>query len=85
MIPQCIRKSILELTHKGHQGTVKVKQILHTKVWWPGIDKEAEAVCHRCHGCQFVGPGMPHEPMQLTRFPDGSWQDLAANLLGPLP
>ena len=85
VIPQCLRKSILELAHEGHQGIVKTKQRRRTKVWWPGIDKEAEALCRRCHGCQLVGPGMPPEPMQRTTFPDGPWQDLAADLLGPLP
>ena len=58
VIPQCLWKSILELAHEGHQGIVKTKQ------WWPGIDKEAETLCRRCHGCQLVGPGMPPEPMQ---------------------
>ena len=69
----CLHTSILELAYEGHKEIIKMKQHLCTKVWWPDIDKEAEEVCCHCHGCQLVGPGMPLEPMQRTRFLDGLW------------
>ena len=33
VIPRKLRKQVLELAHEGHQGIVKTKQRLRTKVW----------------------------------------------------
>ena len=62
-----------------------VKQRLLCKLWWPGIDKEAEGVCKTCHGCQFVSQPLKPEPMVRTELPSAPWQRLAADLLGLLP
>ena len=85
VIPKKLRKQILDLAHEGHQGIVKTKQRLRTKVWWPGIDRQAEQRCRTCHGCQLVGKPLPPEPLKRTDLPAQPWQDLAADLLGPLP
>ena len=85
VIPMKLRKQVLDLAHEGHQGIVKTKQRLRTKVWWPGIDRQAEQRCRTCHGCQLVGKPLPPEPMKRTELPTQPWQDLAVDLLGPLP
>ncbi|XP_057681919.1 uncharacterized protein K02A2.6-like [Corythoichthys intestinalis] len=49
------------------------------------MDKVAEKYVRTCHGCQIVSrPDVP-EPLRPTALPDGPWQDLATDLLGPLP
>ena len=53
VIPQKLRKQVLELAHEGHKGIVKTKQRLRPKVWWPGIDREAEQRCRACHRKQW--------------------------------
>ena len=83
VIPKKFRRQVLDLAHEGHQGIVKTKQRLRTKVWWPGIDRQAEQRCRTCHGCQVVGKPLPPEPMKRTELPTQPWQDLAADLLGP--
>ncbi|XP_014678136.1 PREDICTED: uncharacterized protein K02A2.6-like [Priapulus caudatus] len=85
VIPTSLRKRTVQLAHEGHQGIVKTKQRLRTKVWWPGIDRAAEHVCRMCHECQLVGTPSPPEPLKRTELPTGPWQDLAADLLGPMP
>lgn len=85
VIPMKLRKQVLDLAHEGHQGIVKTKQRLRTKVWWPGIDRQAEQRCRTCHGCQLVGKPLPPEPLKRTELPTQPWQDLAVDLLGPLP
>ena len=40
VIPQVLQQNVLELAHEGHQGTVKTKCRLHSKVWWTKIDAE---------------------------------------------
>ena len=49
------RQQILAIAHDGHVGIVARKLRLGTKVWWPGIDKDAEQYVRSSHGCQLVG------------------------------
>ena len=85
VVPKKLRGRVIELGHEGHQGLVKMKQRLRTKVWWPGMDKDAETFCKTCHGCQVAG-GLCHpEPLHMTELPQGPWQDIAVDFMGPLP
>ncbi len=61
------------------KGTTK------TKVWWPSMDRAAERHCKSCHGCQIVSRPDAPGPLRPLPLPDGPWQDLAVDLLGPLP
>ncbi|XP_014667482.1 PREDICTED: uncharacterized protein K02A2.6-like [Priapulus caudatus] len=47
------------------------------------MDRAAEKYCRSCHGCQLVAH--PDEPLGQTTLPDGPWQDVAIDLLGPFP
>ena len=83
--PASLRDRILELAHEGHQGIVKTKERLRTKVWWPGIDRQAELKCKTCHGSQIVSQLAAPPPVKSTPLPSSPWEHLAADLLGPLP
>lgn len=85
VVPHSLRKRILELAHEGHQGIVKTKERLRVKVWWPKMDYDVEKLCKSCHSCQVVGGFNPPEPMCRVEPPSGPWQDLAIDLMGPLP
>ena len=85
VIPSKLRTRVLVLAHEGHPGIVSMKQRLRSKVWWPGIDRQAEKFCKTCHGCQLVSRPANPEPIKPTPLPRGPWQDLAVDLLGPLP
>ena len=45
VVPQALRKRVVSLVHEGHQGVVKTKERLLKKVWWPGMDRDAEKLC----------------------------------------
>ena len=49
------------------------------------MDKDAEKHVKACHSCQLVGAAQVPEPTVRTKFPDGPWEDLAIDLMGPLP
>lgn len=85
VIPKSYQAKILQLGHLGHQGIVKTKRKLRTKVWWPGIDKGAEKVCKTCRECLLVGANPSPEPVIRNKIPEGPWRSLAADFLGPLP
>ena len=85
VLPEKLRPQALALAHEGHLGIVGTKQALRTKIWWPAMDKAAEKYCRACHGCQLVArPDLP-EPIRSTTLPDGPWEDMAIDLLGPFP
>lgn len=85
VLPQALRARAISLAHEGHLGIVGTKQHLRSKVWWPGIDRAAERHCRTCHGCQVVARPDAPEPLRPTELPEGPWQDVAIDLLGPLP
>ncbi|PFX27132.1 Uncharacterized protein K02A2.6 [Stylophora pistillata] len=85
VIPRELRLRVLELAHEGHQGIVKTKCRLRSKVWWPKMDSDAEKLCRSCHGCQVVSEYAPPEPIARAFPPSGPWEDCAADILGPLP
>ena len=41
VVPKVLRDKVVILAHEGHQGVVKTKYRLRSKVWWPGMDKDA--------------------------------------------
>ena len=49
------------------------------------MDKDVEAACRSCYGCQVVGPPAPRPPVKSTPFPSAPWSELAVDILGPLP
>ncbi|CAB3989579.1 Transposon Tf2-6 poly [Paramuricea clavata] len=83
VIPKILQKKVLNLAHEGHQGIVKTRQCLRSKVGWPNIDKEAEKVCCTCHGCQVVQLLSRPEPMVRTCLPESPWEIIACDSLGP--
>lgn len=85
VIPTKLRKEVLSLAHQGHQGIVKTKMRLREKVWWPGIDMDCKKFCKQCHGCQVVSQPNHPEPVESSPLPEGPWQDLALDFLGPFP
>ena len=84
MIPEKLRQHVMDIVHEGHQGMVKTKERLRTKVWWPGMDRDAEKRVRSCHECQIVSQPSAPEPIVRKKFPDGPWEDLAVDLLSPL-
>jgi transposase InsO family protein len=85
ILPAPLRSHELSLAHEGHQGLVKTKRLLRGKVWFPGIDAQAKSMIEKCIPCQAATPTKHHEPLQMTKLPDGPWQKLSADFCGPLP
>lgn len=67
---------------KGHQGIVKTKQRLRTKVLWPGIDRKAEELVRSCHACRINSATSQEVPTTRTELPAKPWQMLAMDLCG---
>lgn len=42
LVPKSLQQQVIDICHEGHHGIVKTKQLLRSKVWFPGIDKSVE-------------------------------------------
>ena len=85
VIPKTLRKRTLDIAHEAHQGIVRLKQALRTKVWWPNIDHEAEVLVRSCRPCQSEAPPPPSEPLHPSPMPPSPWHTVHMDLCGPLP
>lgn len=84
-IPQSLQKKVVQLAHEGHQGEVKTKALLRTKVWFPGMDALVSSMIKSCRTCLTVKHTAQREPLQMTELPKSKWTNLAADFYGPLP
>ncbi len=84
-MPRALQHKALDLAHEGHQGLVKTKQLLREKVWFPGIDKQAEQLISACIPCQASTTYSKHQPLQMSELPEGPWQNISVDFCGQFP
>ncbi|CAL9697210.1 unnamed protein product [Knipowitschia caucasica] len=85
VIPTTLQDRAIQLAHEGHQGIVKTKSLLRTKVWFPDIDRKVEAIVHNCLACQSNTPITQNEPLRMSPLPEAPWHNVSADFYGPLP
>lgn len=87
VIPRNLRQRTLEIAHQSHQGIVKTKMLIRSKVWWPGIDSQVESLVRHCIPCQAATPptSKKMEPLRMTKMPSTAWQTVYADFCGPFP
>ncbi|XP_061877148.1 uncharacterized protein K02A2.6-like isoform X1 [Entelurus aequoreus] len=85
VIPSSLQRHVLELAHEGHQGIAKTKVLLREKVWFPGIDQQAETIIKTCLACQANTPVTRTEPLKMSKLPESPWHSVSADFYGPLP
>ena len=72
------------LSHEGHQGIVRTKQLLRSAMWFSGMDKLVEKEIAQCMPCQVTVSTHKQEPLKPTQLPQEPWDKLATDLYGPL-
>ena len=80
-----LRKRSLAAGHDGHQGIVKTKMLLQSKVWYPGMDKDINEYVSNCRGCQLSINDNSREPLIMTELPKPPWESVSTDFYGPLP
>ena len=85
VVPKALQRRVVNISHKGHQGIVKTKQLLRSAVWFPGMDRMTEDVVRSCLPCQAATQQKPKEPLQMTELPERPWQKISLDFSGPYP
>ena len=84
LVPASLWKTVVMLSHEGHQGIVHTKQLLRSTMWFPGMDRLAEKEVAQCMPCQVTVSTHRQEPLKPTQLPQEPWDKLATDLYGPL-
>ena len=85
VLPPSLQDRAVNICHEGHLGIVKTKQLLRSKVWFPGIDKMVESRIGNCIPCQASVGKSKREPLRMTPLPKGPWLQASADFCGPFP
>ena len=85
VLPTCLCCAAVELAHEGHQGLVKTKSLLRSKVWFPNMNLLVERVLESCPACALVNKDERLHPLQMSVLPDRPWKMLSADFGGPYP
>ena len=85
VLPTALHLRALHLAHKGHQGIIKTKKLLHKTVWFPLIDQLVKDLIDKCIACQATGPPNNCPPLKMSDLPPCSWDTVHINFCGPFP
>ena len=85
VLPQCMWQQAVDICHEGHFGIVRTKQLLRSKIWFPGIDKMVEKTIDQCIPCQAVTNVKKREPLCMSETPKNPWSEVSADFCGPFP
>ncbi|BHF83536.1 hypothetical protein SprV_0902667900 [Sparganum proliferum] len=83
VVPPQGRRAILRDLHNAHPGTVRIKPLTRSYVWWPKINADIENVVKACHVCQITRKTSPKVPLKPWAWPDSPWKRVHVDYFGP--
>ena len=83
VLPEKLRKHVLQEIHDGHMGIVKMKALRRSFVWWPGIDAKLAALAKHCEGCSLHKPSPSAAPVHPWEWTQRPWQPGHVDFAGP--
>ena len=72
VIPQSLRKEVLDTLHAGHQGVTSMVDIASQSVFWPGMNEAITSRRTGCVSCDRVAPSQsaaPPWPLPQPSYP----------------
>ena len=69
IVPEKLRKCVIEELHKAHPGAVRMKALARSYVWWPGLDRQIEVCAKSCMPCQVDEFSPPKAPLHPWAWP----------------
>lgn len=80
IIPKSLRSSVLDRLHYGHMGVEKCRLRARGTVYWPGINKDIEALVQNCDTCQRNQNSQRKEPLMPHDVPPRPWHTLGSDI-----
>ncbi len=83
VVPEKLRKRILQELHQSHPGSCRMKSLARSHVWWPGMDKGIKELAKECPACQTVKHAPAVAPMHPWVWPSRPWERVHVDFAGP--
>ena len=83
VVPEKLREFLLRELHRDLPGTVRMKHIAQSYLWWPGLDNQIEALAKSFGDCQAVKGSPPVAPLHPWEWPLRVFQRLHLDFAGP--
>ncbi|UYV72938.1 hypothetical protein LAZ67_10001233, partial [Cordylochernes scorpioides] len=83
IIPERLRKYILNLLHDTHIGILGTKALVRGLCWWPEMDKDIERMISSCAVCLSCSNDPPKTDVYPWIWPSRPWSRLPIDHAGP--
>lgn len=83
IVPEALRKELLNQLHATHMGMSKMKNVARSYFWWPGLGKDIENFVKTCKACATLGNSPPKVPLRPWKYPNSAWERIHIDFLGP--
>ena len=86
-----IKEEILKEYHDpadiGHPGQHRMQELIKRTYWWPGLKEDVKKYVQGCVKCQQnkVQHQKKAGKLHPLEIPEGPWQDISIDMIGPLP
>ena len=80
LMPQALRKTMLDKLHIGHKGIEKCKQRARTLFYWPKLNSDIYNMITKCIICQIHRKSNTKEPLRQHDIPLNPWAKIATDL-----
>ena len=80
VIPQSLKKEVLEAINTGHQGKTKCLLLARESVFWPGITNDVPDMVQKCEVCSRHQPAPSKLPIMQPDMPTGPWEKIGTDI-----
>lgn len=80
VVPNILRRKILDCLHYNHMGTEKTKNRAREIVYWPGMNKDIEEKIKNCKACLKFQNNNQKETLMQSEVPTQAWVNVAVDL-----
>ena len=86
-----LREKVIRIYHDsitaGHPGRYKTQELITRNYWWPRIQADVKSYVEGCETCQRtkIRHGKHTAPLQPNKIPNGPWETITVDMIGPLP
>ena len=84
IIPNSLRKHVLDMLHEAHCGISKTKAVARAYVWWPALDQDVEQLTKSCNACSNQRKNPPATQLHPWEYPTRAWCRLHVDFAGPI-
>lgn len=84
VVPAALRHRVLASLHQAHPGICRMKSLARCYVFWPGVDKDIEALVANCVPCKQAQKAPTKVCLSSWPTPPHPWYRAHADFAGPV-